>query len=194
MCSGNVAYTVKKRSDEDFGFFRVQDEAEYGWIVSCLPAVVVLPVLVNRSESDSSEQSIDVKIGLIQVFRHPIGKVSWEFPGGSVEGKECPEKAALRELREETGIAAPKLKQIGKFYEAPGRMLFLHHVFVAKNPGPSNCKNASHRQEEDIQQFRYFSPCEIENMIKTEKIISGPTLAALSILKEVYVRNTRFWM
>ena len=174
---------MKKRSDENFGFFRVQNKAEYGWIVSCLPAVVVLPVLVNLSDSDLYEQSINIKIGLIQVFRHPIGKTSWEFAGGSIEGKECPEDAALRELREETGIAAKKLKQIGKFYEAPGRMLFLHHVFVAENPGPSNCKNVSHRQEEDIQQFLYFSPYEIENMIKTEKIISGPTLAALSILR-----------
>lgn len=183
MCSGNVVYTVKKRSDEDFGFFRVQDEAEFGWIVSCLPAVVVLPVLVNLNESDSSEQSIDVKIGLIQVFRHPIGKVSWEFAGGSVEAKERPEEAALRELREETGIVAKKVEQIGKFYEAPGRMLFLHHVFVAENSGPSDFENASHGKDEHIRKFRYFRPYEIEHMVKTEKIISGPTLAALSILK-----------
>lgn len=173
---------MKKRNGEDFGFFRVQNKAEYGWIVSCSPAVVVLPVFVSLSESDSSEQSINIKIGLIQIFRHPIGKVSWEFAGGSVEEKERPEEAALRELREETGIASKKLKQIGEFYEAPGRMLFLHHVFVAENPGPPNFKNASHRQEEDIQQFRYFSLYRIENMIKTGKIISGPTLAALSIL------------
>jgi ADP-ribose pyrophosphatase len=174
---------VKKGSDEDFGFFRVQDKAEYGWIVSCLPAVVVLPVLITPGESDSSEQSIGVEIGLIQVFRHPIGKVSWEFPGGSVEGKERPEKAALRELREETRIEAKNLEQIGKFYEAPGRMSFLHHVFVAKNPGPPNCKNASHCKDEDIRQFRYFTLYEIEHMVKTGKIISGPTLAALGILK-----------
>lgn len=174
---------MEKGRDEDFGFFRVQDKAGYGWIVNCLPAVVVLPLLINPGESVSTEESIDLKIGLIQVFRHPIGKLSWEFSGGSVEGKECPEEAALRELREETGIEAKKLVQIGEFYEAPGRMLFLHHVFVAKNPGPYNYKNASHCKDEDIRQFRYLRPYEIERMVKTEKIIAGPTLAALGILK-----------
>ena len=94
---------MKKENDKDFGFFRVQDKAGYGWIVSCSPAVVVLPLIVPPGESISAEQSIDVEIGLIQVFRHPIEKVSWEFPGGSLEGVECPNRAAMRELREETG-------------------------------------------------------------------------------------------
>lgn len=34
----------------------------------------------------------------------------WEFPGGKIEFGQTPEEAALRELKEETGIKAKKLK------------------------------------------------------------------------------------
>ena len=62
-------------------------------------------------------------------------------------------------------------------------MSFLHLVFVAKNPGPSNCKEAPNRKNEGIRQFRYFKVYEIDHMVKNGKIISGPTLAALDIVK-----------
>jgi len=46
--------------------------------------------------------------GRILLQRRPLGAVHgglWEFPGGKVEKGESPEKAALRELEEELGVA-----------------------------------------------------------------------------------------
>lgn len=37
----------------------------------------------------------------------------WEFPGGGVEWGENPEKTALRETKEETGITPSELKLMG---------------------------------------------------------------------------------
>jgi 8-oxo-dGTP pyrophosphatase MutT (NUDIX family) len=39
----------------------------------------------------------------------------WRFPGGHIKPGESPEKAALRELKEETGVAIANVKYVGTF-------------------------------------------------------------------------------
>ncbi|HKU54514.1 MAG TPA: (deoxy)nucleoside triphosphate pyrophosphohydrolase [Rhizomicrobium sp.] len=46
--------------------------------------------------------------GRVLIAQRPEGKSMaglWEFPGGKIEGGECPEDALIRELGEELGIA-----------------------------------------------------------------------------------------
>lgn len=50
-------------------------------------------------------------------FRYPFDTVLTEVPAGKLDSKnEDPEKAALRELQEETGYIAKKLIYLGDFY------------------------------------------------------------------------------
>ena len=60
--------------------------------VGSLTGVCILPV-------------IGEKIGLIQVYRHPLARWSLEAPKGFIDKNEAPAAAALRELIEETGLA-----------------------------------------------------------------------------------------
>lgn len=56
----------------------------------------------------------DKEIVLIEQFRHGIGEVILEIPGGMIDDGEEPETAARRELLEETGFAAEKFVYLGK--------------------------------------------------------------------------------
>jgi len=51
---------------------------------------------------------------LIEQFRHGIGEVILEIPGGMIDADEEPELAARRELLEETGYSAAEFVFLGK--------------------------------------------------------------------------------
>jgi len=61
-----------------------------------------------------------VKHLLLVQRKNPPFQDEWALPGGFVEIDEDLETAARRELKEETGIDADRLKQIGAFGK-PGR-------------------------------------------------------------------------
>ena len=69
---------------------------------------------------------------LVRQYRHPAGSVLLEVPAGTLEPGEAPERAAARELREETGFAAAELERLGGFYTAPGFCDEYIHVFLAR--------------------------------------------------------------
>lgn len=67
----------------------------------------------------------------VRQYRHAAQIDLLELPAGTLEIDEPPLEAAAREVREETGMAAENLKEIGSFYLAPGYSTELMHVFLA---------------------------------------------------------------
>ncbi len=75
-----------------------------GWINYNNPLPVVVCAAVRS----------DKKI-LIVKRNHEPGKNKWSLPGGFIEYDEKPEKACLRELKEETGVEGEIIKLAGVY-------------------------------------------------------------------------------
>lgn len=82
-------------------------------------AVVVLPVFD------------DDRICLIQNRRVSVGKTLLEVPAGTLAVGESPISCAHRELKEETGLIAGKMRSLGWFYVSPGILDEKMFLFMA---------------------------------------------------------------
>ncbi|MFH1523733.1 MAG: NUDIX hydrolase [Chloroflexota bacterium] len=99
-------------------------EAEFD-IVDHVGSVVIIP--------------IDAEGNLIFVrqYRHASGLDLLELPAGTLNVDEAPEACARREVREETGMAAGNLEELGGFYLAPGYSTEYMHVYLATDLYPN---------------------------------------------------------
>src|SRR5262249_13751456 len=80
---------------------------------------------------------VDVEhVCLLRNHRPVVGATLWEVPAGTLEAGEAPEKAAARELEEETGYTAGSWRKLTEFYPSPGVLSERTHLFVAKDLTP----------------------------------------------------------
>lgn len=71
----------------------------------------------------------DDKVVCIQYKEGPIGYI--DMPGGKIEEGETAEEAAIREVKEETGMEVKKLEKIGTVIEEYPDRIYNFQVFIA---------------------------------------------------------------
>lgn len=69
---------------------------------------------------------------LTRQYRHPVRRIIWDLPAGSMRRGEDPAAAARRELEEETGYRAGELVRLAYFNQFPGSMNVGTHLFLAR--------------------------------------------------------------
>ncbi len=127
-------------------------------------------------------------IVLIRQYRHSVGETIIEIPGGSTDPRtaEDPQKAAVRELEEETGYTSSRVESVGVHYPNPALLSNKMYTYIAYD-----CVQTK-KQEldpyEDIEVFE-VSQKELFEMIQDGKIqhsiILGSLMLALKHLKEI---------
>jgi len=130
-------------------------------------AVVVLAI--DRNE----------EILMVRQYRHSVGQELLELPAGGIEPGEGPSDCARRELQEETGFAPGRLRELGKWYAAPGFCTELMHLFLATDLTPSRLV----AEDTDEIVVMRFAIDDCIDLIGKGKILDGKTIAGLLLYK-----------
>ncbi|MBB3664143.1 MULTISPECIES: NUDIX domain-containing protein [Prauserella salsuginis group] len=124
----------------------------------------------------------DGRFHLVEQYRYPLGIRRWEFPQGTAPDRADVEPAVLaaRELREETGLAAGELVEIGRLDVAPGLSSQRGRVFVAT--GLTHGEPQREHEEQDMRSA-WFERAKFEAMMRAGEITDAQSVAAYALLQ-----------
>lgn len=116
----------------------------------------------------------DGKLLLNYEYSYPADAYEYQFLGGAVDAGETPEAAAAREMKEEAGIVAGHIEQIGSMLYDHRRSQARNYFFVA-----SDIAMQQHEQEaSELIEQQWFSEAEVNKMVLTGAISHAGSLAA----------------
>lgn len=72
------------------------------------------------------------KVVLVRQYRRAVDKELLEVPAGMIDQGEEPDAAVQRELQEETGYRAERIRKLAGFWVAPGYTSEFIHVYLAE--------------------------------------------------------------
>lgn len=118
---------------------------------------------------------VDGRLGLIRIYRHPLGEHGWEAVRGFVDRAETPVAAALRELVEETGLvaAAGSMRDLGALAPEPGVLDARVRLFAAEGCTP---RNRTQSNEIGHGEMKYFTRDVLIGMMERSEIMDPCTL------------------
>lgn len=125
----------------------------------------------------------DGRLVLVRVFRHAAGGWMLEAPAGTLDPGESPEACAGRELVEETGWRAGRLRPLGSWYPSPGLFDETMHLFHAT--GLEAAERAP--EEDELVEPVVVTRAEAAALVRDGSLRDGKTLLALFLAGVVAV-------
>jgi len=126
-------------------------------------SVVVLPIFS------------DGRVLLIRQYRHSVGEFLWELVAGRKEPNETPATAARRELIEETGYTAKRLRKLMRIVPTPGFVNEWMWIFAAEG-----LKEGTAQPEEDEKITpRIFTLKQVDTMIQRGTLRDAKSICGL---------------
>jgi 8-oxo-dGTP pyrophosphatase MutT (NUDIX family) len=137
--------------------------------------------VVEKDDFTLVMPSEDGGFWLVEQYRYPLGRRSWEFPQGTWGAGKAgsAEDLARTELAEETGLRAGGLEHLGRLDLASGLMTQRFDVWVATDltPGPTD-----REVTESDMQVAFVPEGDLRQRIRDGRITDSPSLAAFSLL------------
>jgi ADP-ribose pyrophosphatase len=112
------------------------------------------------------------RILLVRQYRLPARAKLWELSAGRVDEGETVLQAAKRELSEETGYRAKKWTKLASFFVSPGFLEEKMTVYLVQDL----TEGEKHFMEDERIETRWFSSRELDEMVRTNKIVDAKTI------------------
>jgi 8-oxo-dGTP pyrophosphatase MutT (NUDIX family) len=119
-------------------------------------------------------------IYLIEQYRYTTKSKTFEFVAGEIEDGETSLQAARKELKEESGIIAKKMKKVGWYFAYKGCSDQKAHIFLAEDLKFGKQEPDDLEKESGIKVVK-LKISEVKEMIKSEKIKDVDTLSAFCL-------------
>ena len=119
----------------------------------------------------------DNKVILVKQYRHAIGEVIIELPGGVVDDTDKDfQTAVARELLEETGYTFSSFESLGKISANPSTNANWMHMFLAKGGRKVAEQKLDHNEEISVE---LFSIDEVKQLLRENKIVQAMHVTAI---------------
>ena len=113
----------------------------------------------------------DNKVIMVKQYRHPVGEVCLELPGGCVDATDNDYQAAIaRELLEETGYTFSSYEPLGKISANPSTNTNWMHMFLAKGGVKISEQKLDYNEEIIVE---LYSIDELKKLVRENKIIQA---------------------
>jgi ADP-ribose pyrophosphatase len=136
-------------------------------------SVVVLPIFK------------DGRVLLIRQYRHSVGEFLWELVAGRKESNESPAAAARRELVEETGYTAKRLRRLMRVVPTPGFVNEWMWIFAAEGL----TKGTAQPEEDEKITPRIYTLKQAEKMIERGTLRDAKSICGILYYMRFFKRN-----
>jgi ADP-ribose pyrophosphatase len=112
----------------------------------------------------------DNKVLMVRQYRHGIGTIETELPGGVSEKDETPEQACRREVKEETGYEFDTFEFLGKISANPSTTNNYTHFFLATGGRKVSGQQLDDSEEVDVL---LLSIDEVKQLVREHRIMQS---------------------
>jgi ADP-ribose diphosphatase len=116
------------------------------------------------------------RIVMVKQYRYPIDEITWEIPAGKMHrGKDSPLFRVKKELKEETGYTAGKIKKLLSFWPCCTFSNEILHIYVATDLKPGK----PDPDEDEHVITKIISLKQALKMVKNGKIKDSKTVISI---------------
>ena len=116
----------------------------------------------------------DGRLPIVRQYRPAVEGFTWELPAGMVDPGEDAATCCVRELREETGLAANRVHALGTYSPCTARLSNRVHSFFVETGPAADAQNS----EPGIE-VRLVSPAELGGLIRSGEFVLQLHLGAI---------------